>query len=165
MMQSMMRTLEQERARYAWDCVQHCLDQAIEGLQSKINEERDEKIRDELQRRLKTLQSEEGGKNWKREYGSLARKVPSLILTNGLGQTLAFLKAKGKNNPSDEHEVLYQHITEWLKQQLKLNGDLLEWIVNSANSQQYRLATMEALAFLQWLKRFAEAVLPKGGEG
>jgi len=61
--------------------------------------------------------------------------------------------------------VLYQHITEWLKQQLKLNGDLLEWIVNSANSQQYRLATMEALAFLQWLKRFAEAVLPKGGEG
>lgn len=163
MMQS-MRTLEQERARYAWQCIQHCLDHAIEGLQARIAEERNEKNREGLQRRLKTLQSEEGGKNWKREYGSLARKVPSLILTNGLGQTLAFLKAKGKGDPSDEHEVLYQHISNWLKQRLRLEDDLLEWIVNSANSQQYRIATMEALALLQWLKRFAEAILPKGEE-
>ncbi|MEM4555091.1 MAG: type III-B CRISPR module-associated protein Cmr5 [Candidatus Anstonellaceae archaeon] len=163
-MQSMMRTLEQERARYAWQCIQHCLDHAIEGLQARIAEERNEKNREGLQRRLKTLQSEEGGKNWKREYGSLARKVPSLILTNGLGQTLAFLKAKGKGDPSDEHEVFYQHISNWLKQRLRLEDDLLEWIVNSANSQQYRIATMEALVFLQWLKRFAEAILPKGEE-
>jgi CRISPR-associated protein Cmr5 len=128
-MQSVMRALEQERAKHAWEC---------------INEVKD--------------------KNFAGNYRTIAVKAPSLILTNGLGQTLAFLKAKGKNDPSDQHEVLYQHISDWLKQQLKLNDDLLEWIVSKATSQQYRLATMEALALLQWLKRFAEAVLPKGSE-
>jgi len=44
------------------------------------------------------------------------------------------------------------------------DGDLLDWVVNNATSQQYRLATTEALALLQWLKRFAEAELPKGRE-
>ncbi len=123
------RTIEQERANHAWQCVNEVKDKPFAG-----------------------------------DYRTIAVKTPSLILTNGLGQTLAFLKAKGKGDPSDEHEVLYQHMSNWLKQQLKLNDDLLEWIVNSANSQQYRLATMEALALLQWLKRFAEAILPKGGE-
>ncbi len=42
-MQSVMRTLEQRRARYAWECIQHCLDHAIEGLRTKIAEERNEK--------------------------------------------------------------------------------------------------------------------------
>lgn len=130
MMQSVMRALEQDRAKHAWQCVNEVKNQSFAG-----------------------------------DYRSIAVKTPSLILTNGLGQTLAFLKAKGKGDPSNEHEVLYQHITRWLKQQLKLTDDLLGWIVNSANSQQYRLATMEALALLQWLKRFAEAVLPKEGEG
>ncbi|MEM4747311.1 MAG: type III-B CRISPR module-associated protein Cmr5 [Archaeoglobaceae archaeon] len=124
-----MRTLEQERARYAWQCINEVRNQSFAS-----------------------------------DYRSIAVKMPSLILTNGLGQTLAFLKAKGKGNPSDEHEVFYQHISNWLKQQLKLTDDLLEWIVNYANSQQYRLATMEALALLQWLRRFAEAILPKGEE-
>ena len=163
-MQSVMRTLEQERAKHAWNCVQHCLDQAIESLQKRLKEERDEEARKGLQKRLETLQSEKGSKDWKEKYGSLARKVPSLILTNGLGQTLAFLKAKGKNDPSNEHEVLYKHIADWLKRRLKLEDDLLEWVVNKATSQQYRLATMEALAFLLWLERFAEALLPKGRE-
>jgi len=126
---SVMRTIEQERANYAWQCVNEVKDESFAG-----------------------------------DYRTIAVKTPSLILTNGLGQTLAFLKAKGKGDPSDEHEVLYQHMSNWLKQQLKLNDDLLRWIVSKATSQQYRLATMEALAFLQWLKRFAEAILPKGGE-
>lgn len=125
-----MRTVEQERAKYAWICVNEVKKQSFA-----------------------------------KDYRSIAIKTPTLILNNGLGQTLAFFKAKGKNNPSDEHEVLFKHISEWLKKQLKIsNVDALEWIVSDATSQQYRLATMEALALLQWIKRFAEAVLPKGDE-
>jgi CRISPR-associated protein Cmr5 len=60
---SLPKTLEQQRATRAWECV------------------------DEV-----TSKSQD----FKKKYGSLARKVPTLILTNGLGQTLAFLKAKGK---------------------------------------------------------------------
>lgn len=124
-----------------------------------------------MQSVMRALEQERANHAWKcidevrnqsfaSDYRSLAVKTPSLILTNGLGQTLAFLQAKGK----DEHNMLYKHISDWLKQQLKLNDDLLEWIVEKATSQQYRLATMEALALLQCLKRFAEAVLPKGRE-
>lgn len=88
-------------------------------------------------------------------------------MTNGLGQTLAFLKAKGRGEPGDEHIILFENIGGWLKKRLDELGscdDVLEWIIGHANSQKYRLATMEALAFLQWLKRFAEAILPKEGE-
>lgn len=132
-MPSALRTLEQERAKRAWECVQEVKSQSFAS-----------------------------------DYQTIAVKAPSLIITNGLGQTLAFLKAKGKN----EHKALYRHLSEWLKKQLSIECDLvahedrcvMEWLVNTATSQQYRLATMEALAFLQWLKRFAEAELPKGRE-
>jgi CRISPR-associated protein Cmr5 len=128
-MPSALRTLEQERAKHAWDCVQEVKDKPFAG-----------------------------------DYRTIAVKVPSLIVTNGLGQTLAFLKAKGKGEPGNEHEVLYRHLTDWVGRKVHADGDLLSWLVNTATSQQYRLATMEALALLQWLKRFAEAELPKGRE-
>ncbi len=128
---SLPKTLEQQRATRAWECV------------------------DEV-----TSKSQD----FKKKYGSLARKVPTLILTNGLGQTLAFLKAKGKNHPADEHTVLFRHLSRWVLSQVApsspaTNGDLLQWVLQN-DSASYRRATVEALAFLTWLKRFAEAELP-----
>jgi len=127
---SLQKTLEQERAQRAWECVQ------------KV-----------------TSKSQE----FKNKYGSLARKVPALVLTNGLGQTLAFLQAKGKNNPADEHTVLFRHLSDWVLAQVGTdttasNPDLLRWVLEN-DSAAYRRATTEALAFLIWLKRFAEAEL------
>jgi CRISPR-associated protein Cmr5 len=128
---SLQKTLEQKRAEQAWECVQ------------KV-----------------TKKSQE----FKKKYGSLARKVPMLVLTNGLGQTLAFLKAKGKSDPADEHTVLFRHLSDWVLSQVApnttaSNGDLLQWVLHN-DSVAYRRATTEALAFLNWLKRFAEAELP-----
>jgi len=163
-MPSALRTLEQERAKHARDCVQNCLNQAIQQLESAIAQETEPRRREDLEKRLRNLRTEEGGKEWKGRYGSVVRKLPSYILTNGLGQTLAFLKAKGKGEPGNEHEVLYRHLADWVGRKVNADGDLLSWLVNTATSQQYRLATMEALALLQWLKRFAEAELPKGRE-
>jgi len=163
-MPSALRTLEQERAKHAWECVQGCLSQAIKQLETAIARETDKKQREDLEKRLQTLRSEKGGNEWKGKYGSVVRKLPSYILTNGLGQTLAFLKAKGKGEPGNEHEILYRHLADWVGSKVHANGDFLDWLVNNATSQQYRLATMEALALLQWLKRFAEAELPKGRE-
>ena len=60
--------------------------------------------------------------------------------------------------------MLYRHLADWVGSKVHADGDLLDWLVNDATSQQYRLATTEALALLQWLKRFAEADLPKGRE-
>jgi CRISPR-associated protein Cmr5 len=91
-----------------------------------------------------------------KELKSLARSAPASIQSSGLGQTVAFWKAKGE----EEHpRVLYAALEGWLKDQLHFSASLLEWIASQASSADYRYATAEALAYLSWYKRFAEAEL------
>lgn len=88
-----------------------------------------------------------------KEYGTLARKLPALIQTNGLGQTLAFLRSK----PDKSHFTqLYSQISGWVVERMEASGDLLEWVIKN-DSNRYRRATAEALALALWLRRFAEA--------
>jgi CRISPR-associated protein Cmr5 len=95
-----------------------------------------------------------------------------LVLTNGLGQTLAFLLAKAKRHEPEQkrsveakaHDLLLVHLSNWVLSQVASsttasNGDLLQWVLQN-DSAAYRRATIESLAFLTWLKRFAEAELP-----
>lgn len=102
-----------------------------------------------------------------KEYGSLARGLPALIQTNGLGQALAFLCAKGKGEPAKQHSVIYKHLSEWVCSRMLQEeppSNLLEWIINQ-DSGMYRRATREALAYALWLRRFAEAKGWGGEEG
>ncbi len=96
--------------------------------------------------------------SYKKDYLSLARSAPADIQANGLGQTLAFWRAKKKD---EEKEALYQHVAAWVKTQVRFTqpSDLLEWIMKQARTDEYRRATTEAIAFLSWVKRFAEAEL------
>lgn len=169
-MPSLQQTLEQERAAAAWEDVDKAPDRATKILQETIAEARRKneaaRVR-ELEPVLKRLGMPEGADNFRKAYGSLARKTPALIMSAGLGPTLAFLRAKGKDKGWDEHNVLYRHLSGWVVKRLPGNpGDLLD-VVRQNSSDVYRLATVEALAFLTWLKRFAEAVLPEaeGSEG
>jgi len=91
-----------------------------------------------------------------KSYGLLVRGLPSLIQSDGLGQTLAFLKAKAGGKQDKEHMVVYNHITAWVQQELNVKGDFLEWLLGQS-STEYRRATVEVLAYLNWIKRFAEA--------
>jgi len=108
-------------------------------------------------------------KSYKKEYGSQARGLPAMIQTNGLGQTLAFLKAKSSKNEDNAYKALYGHLSYWGFGRLTGDNtdktpshsscptsDLLEWLINS-DSATYRRATTEALAYALWLRRFAEA--------
>jgi len=90
-----------------------------------------------------------------KEFKSLAQNAPADIQANGLAQTLAFWKAKGESH----HEALYQALSEWVMKEMgQPSRDILEWITDPATgSDSYRRATAEALAFLVWVKRFAEA--------
>lgn len=90
-------------------------------------------------------------KKEREKYVSIVRKAPSYILTNGLGQTLAFLRAK-----SEAERTLYGHLEAWLKSRLGINKGVMEWL-GETDSTTYRRATVEALAYLTWLQRFAEA--------
>ncbi len=91
-------------------------------------------------------------------YGRAARSAPADIQVNGLGQTLAFWKARAKKSSTAYYEDLLRHLSAWLHSRPGLNeGDLLDWVINTATTDQYRRATAEASAFLVWVKRFAEA--------
>lgn len=87
-------------------------------------------------------------------YGQLARGAPADIQLSGLGPTLAFWLAKG-----GEQKQLMDDVSGWVRGQIGFSGELLDWIVNQAETDQYWRATAEALAFLAWVKRFAEAEL------
>jgi CRISPR-associated protein Cmr5 len=99
---------------------------------------------------------------FKKNYRSIVMKLPTLIITNGLGQTIAFLKAKGKNDENKPEEKLYRDIEKWLDKRIQWNarGELIEKVI-ALPSDNFRSATTEALSYLSWMKRFADAVLPK----
>ncbi|MBW2118388.1 MAG: type III-B CRISPR module-associated protein Cmr5 [Deltaproteobacteria bacterium] len=154
---SIRKTTEQRRARQAW---QDIIDvkNAASRVATSVHKE---------------AKTEDEGKSEERiegEYKSLARSAPTYILVHGVGQLLAFLKAKGyeKGQPSTNkvHAWLYQHISSWVCRELDWGHDadlLTKLIEEDATTSQYRRATIETLAYLEWLKRFAEAEL-RGGE-
>lgn len=105
------------------------------------------------------LVNEVKGENYKDKYNSWAKKLPILILSNGLGPAIAFLRSKNR----DELKALYDHLAEWLKNNVSWSdssNELVERIIKS-DSVIYKQATVEALAFTKWLSRFADALLEK----
>ena len=91
-----LKAIEQGRATYAFD--------AVKSVTSN---------KELTQEELKRL---------KESYKSAAKKLPVLIQTNGLGQTLAFVKSKGgkidkKTGEKVEngYDKLYDQIGTWLQ--------------------------------------------------
>ena len=162
------RNSEQKRGEQAWKNISD-----IKKLDEQITARKLAEIKDtEVAKKVK----EE--KKLEKEYRSLARGLNAMIQINGLGQTLGFLKAKGKNQEKRPHYLLLQHLTEWMQdpehfhainsEVMKKNYDgLLQWVLDPrTGSDDYRRATTECLAFGVWLRRFAEAELkePEPGE-
>ncbi|ABG03237.1 CRISPR-associated protein, Cmr5 family [Rubrobacter xylanophilus DSM 9941] len=135
------RTLEQRRAAHALAAIQ------------------------ELQR---------AGRGGYGNYKSYVSSLPATILTNGLGQAAATLLAgaklnsKNRNADNRAREKLYDHLSSWLcggdeESPYQKKGDLLENITRN-DQDCYIRAQAEALEYLSWLKRFAEAFL-EGSKG
>ncbi|MGB9774879.1 MAG: type III-B CRISPR module-associated protein Cmr5 [Bacteroidota bacterium] len=116
--------------------------------------------RQTLEQRRAAAAWEHVGDSPSKEYVSLVRGASATILTCGLGQTIAFYLSKAKNNK--EYERLTSHLAEWVlgdrenPARGKDGENLLKEIIHK-NSDCYRELTAEALAYLVWLKRFAEA--------
>lgn len=98
--------------------------------------------------------------------------VPTMILTNGLGQTLAFLLSKYKEPEAKDSEKkkkdklkyrdAFDIIQRWINRQE--NTGLTEpnrfqflQQLSALDQKTYLRAQQEALALLQWLKRYARA--------
>lgn len=127
-MTSKRQTLEQKRAAAAW--------MAIEQVTSDTQQ---------------------------KKYGTLARKLPAMIQMNGLGSTLAFLQSKGKNKADDGHTLIFNHLSVWVLEQMGLSNTYrdkkqgLMQLVRDAGMSEYRRATVEAIEYGIWLKRYVEA--------
>jgi len=100
----------------------------------------------------------------KEKYCQAVKGAMADIQINGLGQAMAFWNAKGKKPSEAHYKQLMENVSDWVMKRVKPaeTRSLLDWVINSASTEEYRRATSEAMAFLAWLKRFAEAEL-KGG--
>jgi len=62
-------------------------------------------------------------KDKEKELRSLARSAPASIQSNGLGQTLAFWKAKKEPH----HSALYDALSDWLKRSNCMSSQVIWW--------------------------------------
>lgn len=129
--ETLIAKLEKGRAEFAYNCVKT----ATERLAAKTQ----------------------------KEYRSYVRKIAGMIISNGLGQTLAFVFSKKK--PGDAYDMIYNQLIDYFKSNntTRINmpsakNDLVDWVI-SVKSNDYRFITTECLAFLKWLKRFAEGMI------
>jgi len=104
-------------------------------------------------------------KKFRDEYKSYAESLPANIVMNGLGQACAMLlaQAKGKLADQDAHRQLYEHLQDWLRgpEQAAVypkDQDLVKAVINHGQGEYVR-AQFESLAYLNWLKKFAQAYL------
>lgn len=99
-------------------------------------------------------------------YRSYVNALPAAIITNGLGQALAMEKAGGeKGKKYIGHKFLYDHLDDWLRHGWQHSPyhndkDVLFGIV-AKDEASYLAAQAEAMAYLDWLKKFANAMLAR----
>jgi len=130
-------TLEQQRALYAL--------QTIQGHVSDVDKD-------------------------KRRYATLVRSLPSMVLQNGLGQALAYLLADARGDDRTPARRLYAELKQWLVGDVSddrpepaydRGSELMEALMAGSRTD-YQQAQLTSLALLGWMRKFADAYLPKG---
>lgn len=105
-------------------------------------------------------EGEEGGDV---NYKSIVDKLPSRILNNGLGVTVAFHFSKSKNKKGAD--TVYGYVCDQLRQWLFDQGYVGSKTISefardvvALSPADSRAITNEALAFLTWLRRFTDGL-------
>lgn len=121
--------------------------------------------------KVRELETEAKRTSAKQAYGlyvSYVKALPATIRLNGLGQALAMEKAKAGKHVG--HDKLFAHVSDWL---LRGWGTSSPWYgkpdiftaITGGSQDDYLRAHAEALAYLDWLKKFAVAMLVEDKEG
>ncbi|MDE0267490.1 MAG: type III-B CRISPR module-associated protein Cmr5 [Acidimicrobiaceae bacterium] len=105
-------------------------------------------------------------KEFKKNYLSYVDRLGPAIVMNGLGQALATERAAAGPQPENSqqraHHELYRSLKQWLCGEgavYESSEDLLEAIIDN-NEILYLRAQAEALAWLEWHKKFTRAYFP-----
>lgn len=144
----MMMTIEQRRAADALARARTLADEVCTHFDDKLEQD-----------------------NFLRRYRAYVERLGPAIVINGLGQALATeLAAAGKTptKPKDKaHFELHRGVEGWLCREqggvYPGASDLLGAIVGHSESKYLR-AQAEALAWLEWHKKFCRARFPRGEE-
>jgi CRISPR-associated protein Cmr5 len=99
-------------------------------------------------------------------YVSYANALPATILMNGLGQACATLLSKAEGHLDRPHGMLYADLQSWLcgtDPAAPFKGEQnLMTAITSKGQDTYLRSQAEALEYLVWLKKFANAYLNHG---
>ncbi|HAZ96755.1 type III-B CRISPR module-associated protein Cmr5 [uncultured Treponema sp.] len=93
-------------------------------------------------------------------YATFIVGMPNMILSNGLGQSLAFLKAKSSKK---EREFVFGILKSYLQKEFSSSfvnvKDDFAFLskINSISQNEYIKMQEEVLRMLEWLKRYARA--------
>ena len=139
-------TLDQRRARHAWEAVARIKARSV---------------------RLST-QDEEAAARLRASYAREAKRLSVRILTAGLGHALAFVNAK--SGAANANKALLCDVADWVldkrdrpdSKSERPSADALIKKIVKKDGTFLQTATDEVLAYLQWLSRFAEAELDAG---
>jgi CRISPR-associated protein Cmr5 len=91
--------------------------------------------------------------DFENKFADPAKKMPARIRASGLGQTVAFMRAKGGGD-------VLEAVATWCQQgglinQANEEGLLIQF--KEGTAADLRQLTAEALAYIEWLVRFADA--------
>jgi CRISPR-associated protein Cmr5 len=104
------------------------------------------------------------GKDSYGNYKSYVKALPANILMSGLGQAVATVRSRDRKG----YPQLYKHLEGWLcgpdedAPYRNYSAGLLRAITDK-DQDHYIRAQAEAMAYLEWLRKFADAFL-EGGE-
>jgi len=145
---AMTEDYARKRARVAWEDVEAFMTsvrRAERGQDSEMGKEKDQGKSRELE-----------------EFRQWLKKVPAMVKTNGLAETMAFLYAK-----NGVQRKIYELIGRWATQESvyasyfapEVPGD--QWLggLLRLSSSVYRMVTVDVLAYVEWARRFAEGML------
>ena len=89
-----------------------------------------------------------------KDYKSHIRSLPMMIKNNGINNAFAFVLSKSKEG--NAYQVIDTQMREWFD--ITTESSFVEYLIK-LDSLPYRKITIETLAFLSWLKRFAEGLI------
>jgi CRISPR-associated protein Cmr5 len=143
-------SLSQLRAKHAWDAVQEAKVRTAAQCREELKGKGRVSSAEDLENAEREL--------FEKKFADPAKKMPARIRASGLGQTVAFMRAK------EGGEVL-KVVTDWCHRTgiiTQATEDALMIQFKDGDAAQLRQLTGEALAYLEWLVRFADAARKDG---
>ncbi len=148
------KSIAEQRLEFAFHCVQEVIAKAENYLS-----EGEQQLTPAARRSLKKGKPDEVAKT----YHQYVKSFAMLALNSGLTAALLFAQGKANKggNEGAAYKLIIKHLTEWLESRQLVNstGTIAITCLCQKNSPDIRRATLEALRFLEDLKRVADARL------